>query len=975
MKSIRHIATATSLFAVLLVTGCSQQTDVAALAKKAAAFEREGKLPAAMIELKNILQGAPNDPQARIGMGRIYLQLGDSKAAIEDLDKALSVAPDDREAIALRFRADLLNQKFKEVLASLQSDSAQATKLGPELHSLLLGHALLGLGRLDEASDQASKALGENPSNLEAQLLLAKVDATAGRLDEAQAKLTELLKRAPDNADVLMQQGELQLLRKQSKEALETFEKLAKTAAYRVQTQLGLANARLLANDAKGAEAAAKQAGKLVPTSSAASYLYAYSIYRQGRADEALTILYNLIKVYPGHPQCHLLTAEILLSKNQVHQAEDVLLPSVTRYPNYLPTTLLLAMVQLRQGDAENVIKRLTPLAAAGVRTPQVYSLLGNAYLQQKNFEDASRMLDKATDFIDNPAQANLSRARAHLAVGKGSEAVRDLEEALSADPELVQAEALLVVTLLKQGNTDKALETARRLVDSRPKEPQAHELLGRVLDATRHLPEARASYEKALALDPRYVPAALRLADLDDADGNQAAVDARFNALLEQDLPPADYAAVKLSQARVLRRQKGPGADKEALEAALAKAPGNVDALMGLALIASDRKDFARVTELLESARKLNPGDPRPRPLLARHYITLKDYASAMEVAREAYTIAPTNADVLYTLGEAYRAVGKGEDALPMYQQAIAAGARDPEVFFGLAAAAGGVGQDRLARESVKRALASAREQLKSNMSEDKPTSWSLLALGRLELMNGDIAAARKLAARLKELAPDEFGGYDLDGDALMAASTSNAAEAAANFEKALEKGADGNTVAKLARLYVQKGGGDARKLLSEWLDKHPDDLSLRNQLAALLVKSGDKPGAIRQLEKIIASEAGNAAALNNLAVLYDETGDGRALATAERANLLAPGDLWVADTYGWILMSRNSSEKGLTLLRQAAEGLKDEPTVQYHYAFALAKSGKRAEARKILERSLALNKDFHEKPAALRLALDLQR
>ena len=974
MNSSRYFGAIAALCALLGMSACSKTADIDKLSKSAAALESEGKYPAAIIELKNILQSAPNYAPARLAMGRVYLQLGDSKNANIELNKTLSLLPDDPQALTLRYRAHLLDGKYKQVVEALENAAGHSAKLGPEITATLLGRAQMGLGQLEAAGLNANKALQINPSNTEAKLLLAQLDATGGKTDAAASKIDAVLASAPNNPDALLQKGELQLHLKQIDRATATFEKLTKAAPHSVLGYLGLANARLLADDAVGAEKAARQAGKVVPHSSSASYFFAYAIYKQGRIDEALTTLYNLIKVYPGHPQCHLLAAEILLDKGQVNQAEDILLPTVTRYPGYLPTTLLLAMVQLRQGHAADVVNRLQPIAATGVREPQVYTLLGNAYLQLKDFQNASRLLDKAAQFIEVPADADVFRARSNLAVGKADEAVNDLQKALTANPDLVQAEALLIMVYLQRGELDKALEGAIKQTAKHPDRPQAQELLARVHEAAGRAAEARASYEKTLAIDPTYIPAALRLAELDFTAGNLAAVNARLEALLKLKLPAAGHAAVLLSQASIARRQKGLGADEALLKAALEQAPGNADALMGLAQIASRAGDFDKVGSLLETARRMNTGDFRPRTLLARHYITRQNFATALEVAKEAQALAPQNLDVLYTLGEAYRGVGQNDDALQIYQQAVALGARDVDTLLSLATTASRAGKNAESTASFKQAIDTVYTQLMVGMEQAKPESSHIIALGRIELLRGKPAQARQFAARVVALYPALPDSYDFSGDALLASDESNAAAPAAMYKKALALGAGRQTVAKLAGLYALKGNGDGKQVITTWLAKHPDDAPLRNQLAEMLLTAGDKGGAIAELEKIAALEPQNALALNNLAALYQEQSDARALATAERAAALAPGNLWIADTYGWILVSRNSLEKGLTLLRQAADGLPDEPTVLYHFASALAASGNVKDARTVLDRALTSPKDFPEKAAAQRLAEDLK-
>jgi predicted Zn-dependent protease len=101
----------------------------------------------------------------------------------------------------------------------------------------------------------------------------------------------------------------------------------------------------------------------------------------------------------------------------------------------------------------------------------------------------------------------------------------------------------------------------------------------------------------------------------------------------------------------------------------------------------------------------------------------------------------------------------------------------------------------------------------------------------------------------------------------------------------------------------------------------------------------------------------------MNNLAWLYHEKKDPRALAIAEKAYNEAPQAAAVADTYGWILIQNRNIEKGLEILQKAAEAAPGEPQIQLHFAHALAESGQR-------DRAIAVARKLAgpELPAAVR-------
>jgi len=55
------------------------------------------------------------------------------------------------------------------------------------------------------------------------------------------------------------------------------------------------------------------------------------------------------------------------------------------------------------------------------------------------------------------------------------------------------------------------------------------------------------------------------------------------------------------------------------------------------------------------------------------------------------------------------------------------------------------------------------------------------------------------------------------------------------------------------------------------------------------------------------------------------------------------------VADTYGWILLQAGDARQALPLLQRAATDL-DDPSTEYHYAVALARTGTDEEAKRRL-------------------------
>jgi predicted Zn-dependent protease len=176
------------------------------------------------------------------------------------------------------------------------------------------------------------------------------------------------------------------------------------------------------------------------------------------------------------------------------------------------------------------------------------------------------------------------------------------------------------------------------------------------------------------------------------------------------------------------------------------------------------------------------------------------------------------------------------------------------------------------------------------------------------------------------------------------------------------------------LTRLVVaQMRGGhpdEARAAVLRWVADNPHDMAALEQLAQLDIVARRLDEAAKALQVILANKSYDPVALNNLAWVYQQQHDDRALGIAREAYLLSP-DASNSDTLGWILTVGGRADLGITVLRQAAAQAGGDPSVLYHYAIALRDTGKTAEAIKVLTALAGLKADFPEKAEA-RQALD---
>jgi tetratricopeptide (TPR) repeat protein len=126
------------------------------------------------------------------------------------------------------------------------------------------------------------------------------------------------------------------------------------------------------------------------------------------------------------------------------------------------------------------------------------------------------------------------------------------------------------------------------------------------------------------------------------------------------------------------------------------------------------------------------------------------------------------------------------------------------------------------------------------------------------------------------------------------------------------------------------------------------PDNALVMTNIGMLYEAQHDPSRARHAYERAIELLPKNPLALNNLALLLsaDPAAIDKALTYALRARTLLPESMPIADTVGWIYLRMNKPAEAAELFRTAVAESSDNPEFHYHYAMALHRQGKTAEA-----------------------------
>jgi putative PEP-CTERM system TPR-repeat lipoprotein len=416
---------------------------------------------------------------------------------------------------------------------------------------------------------------------------------------------------------------------------------------------------------------------------------------------------------------------------------------------------------------------------------------------------------------------------------------------------------------------------------------------------------EARAQLEAILKLQPANVGAQISLGRLDRMAGKLDDAAQRFESVLKAD-------------------------------------PKNMVAQLGMSAVATGRKDPAEAERWLLKARDDHPQSAEARLALAQYYLAKRDFGEARKAAEEAVKLVPEDAGAANALGLAQLGAGDSGAALESFTRAAR-----------LAPRAYGYSLNKV-RAYVQRNEVGPALDTVDAVLKDAPGFVPALALGAsAALQFGEVERAAGYIERLRLAAPGAPIVPRLEGDLAMAQKRYK--DAVADYARAADLAADTTLTVAQFEAARQAGLANPQKVLESWLVQHPTDVAARVALAEYFSASGAADRAITEYEEALKLSAGNPVLLNNLAVLYQQKGDPRALETAERAYSAAPKVAAIQDTYGWILVGSGQVDEGLKALRASARALAGVPEAQYHLGAALAKKGEVAEARRVLEAVVA--------------------
>ena len=532
-------------------------------------YLRSGQAAKALATLNQGIAKGFVDPEINTVAGEVYLQNGDVKKAEEYFAKALKLAP---------------------------TDGRKRTSLA--LTQIIGGNVDSAFGELQD--------IASSDSGVTADMALISAHLRRGELDKALVAIDGLEKKQPDKPLAANLRGRTLLAKKDIAGARKSFERALTIDPLFFPAVASLANLDIADKKPEDAKKRFEAVLAQNPKNSQALLAIAEIAARSNASKEEVAALINkAIDATPTEAIPRLLLIEYHLGHKDLKQAMSVAQNALTALPDSPEVMEALGRVQLQSGEQNQALTSFNKLAAMQPLLPKPQLLLAEAQLAAKNKDGAAQNLRRALDI----------------------------------KPDLIEAQRGLIMLYLDAKKYPEAVSIAHTVQTQRPKEAIGYILQGDVASAQKKWDDAATAFKAGLKAAPSS-ELAIKLHAITTASGKAAdaekfsaawvkghANDAAFQFYLgDFAIAKKDYAVAEKSYSAVVKIQ-----------------PTNAAALNNLAWV-TGKLNKPGAIEFAEKANTLAPNQPALMDTLAMLLSDKNDYAKALELQTKVVAAQPQN-------------------------------------------------------------------------------------------------------------------------------------------------------------------------------------------------------------------------------------------------------------------------------------------------------------------------------------------
>lgn len=618
------------------------------------------------------------------------------------------------------------------------------------------------------------------------------------------------------------------------------------------------------------------------------------TLIQQGRTSEAYTYQKLLAEANPegNAAQQRFNEAMELYQQGKFAESEAILRELREQFPNDKNTATLLGLVEYQQGSDRQAADLFDEFIDPETVTPTVLQAAALVKFRNNQIDDAIELLKKAADSQPNNYVVLATYGLALLDKDpKSAEGAKALEKSLALEPKQQRIRIALANRHMQLDQKEQAVAQLQKAYTEQPNDFFIQQSYFKALLGNQQKDTLVEEIESFKSKNPQNSRGYFFAGWFQLQEKNYAVAEQEFEkAIAAKENTEKHLAFAGLAQ--LYEAQEQPQKAIAAWEQALQAEPGMV---VGYSRWLVQMRKLKRDQEAVAFVRKLEAETERWEPSVVLAQIlamqnnladAIKHVEVALERSKQGIHVKQLAANLYRLQGVQLRAQNKLTEARESLMQAV-------KLLPENASFLGNLIETEIAAKNIPEAQKLLDQFIKTPDNE----------------------AERLFLQGLIRFAEDKKD----EGIALYLQSWS---------AKPME------SVAEQIFNYYQKAGDKAKaeEFLDKWIAYNPESRTASLMMAVTAQGKKDNEQALTWYEKSVQLNPNMPAALNNLAWMYYERKDPRALEYAKKAYDLAPNTAPIADTYGWILVEKGDLVRGIELLNKAAQLDPDNKEIQDH-------------------------------------------
>ena len=469
------------------------------------AYAAEKRDDFAVIEYANAVRIDPKFGEARLKLAETYERMNNFQAAFPEYIRAADALPDNRNVQIKATELLLLARRYEDAKARATTVLDKNPK---DVDALILrGNAMVALKDPKGALAEIEEALKVQPNESRAFVSLGDIRMRGGDAKQAEAAFRQAIEVQPSSVNAHLAFANFLWAAGRRAESEQEIKEAISREPRHVLANRMLAALYAATNRIPEAEQPLKVVAETSRTAEARFALVQHYLTVR-RFPEATKLLTELSSDQATFARAETMLAEMDYENRRTTEAHARLDKVLERNPKEAPALIVKARWLVNEKKLDEAFERAKAAVAADSQSALAYYTLGSVQSLRRDVPEAikayTEVLRLNPRFV--PAQVELSRL--NEVAGNRDAALRYAEEAKQTAPGNVVARAALVRGLLAKSDLSRAEVELASLLRDAPNSAEVHVLNGTLQLARKDETSAKASFARALELEPQNVPA-----------------------------------------------------------------------------------------------------------------------------------------------------------------------------------------------------------------------------------------------------------------------------------------------------------------------------------------------------------------------------------------------------------------------------------------------------------------------------------